>query len=238
MSLTSAFKDYYLFYGIKDEGPYVEIQLDKILSNSSEDLLLLDKLLCSNESKKDFTKCKVLIDEISNGLSNRGLLIEELQQIKNNIHFDIDGISNGIIWFQQAQELSATHNESDIEKIAKDIKINSAIVKGSKIQGSLILQLYIALVYMREGPISQILKIGSDNRCKTMNLYKKLLNCDYIRHIRNSLSHGSFKINIAGVNFKDEEYEIVATPGFLDSICIWIFVLYYNCILFIQNELS
>ena len=90
---------------------------------------------------------------------------------------------------------------------------------------------------MREGPIYEILKIGSKNyQCKIMNKCYKLFNSDYIRHIRNALSHGTFSINIAGIYFKDEKYEIVSTPGFLDKIIIWIFILYYQCVLFIQKE--
>ena len=91
---------------------------------------------------------------------------------------------------------------------------------------------------MRSGPVYDILRIGSKNKCKTMNVSYRLFNSDYIRHIRNSLSHGTFKANIAGVYFNDNSYEIVATTGFLDKICIWFFVLYYQCVLFAKKEID
>ncbi len=238
-NIIKTLKKYYDRFGIEDEGPSDDIYLYdfiQINKNIKSDLAILKNILENVTIEKHFKVCQYLIEDLANKLSERAIFIEELERIEDKIDFDIDGISNGIIWFQQAQMTNPQH-----PKGFKDIKIGGIdpfINNMLKIQGSLILQLYIALVYMRSGPVYEILKIGSKNKCQTMNISYKLLNSDYIRHIRNSLSHGTFRMNVAGVYFKDNNYEIVSTPGFLDKICMWIFVLYYQCILFIGNELD
>lgn len=240
MNLKDTLREYYSFYGNTDEGLINDtIAIDSITINDelAAELSLLSKLLNNNKSKKDFNYCKCKLEEIATKLSANPCLIEELKLIKNDIELDINGISNGVIWFQQAQE-TCLPNNNNMQDITKLVNLDINIINSLRMQGSLILQLYIALVYMRCGPVSKILQIGSTKKCQTMDLYKKILYSDYVRHIRNALSHGSFKINIAGVYFNDEGYEIVATQKFLNQICMWLFVLYYQCILFAQRELN
>jgi len=238
MDFTNTLKDFYTFYGIKDEGPSPDVNLKDIIPIDDtvlSDISILNNLLNNDTNKRHFTICSNLLEDLANRLSIKAHLIEELEQIKDKIDLDIEGISNGIIWFQQAQETDPRNNKNDIIQGTELANIDPVVIKGLKIQGSLILRLYIAIVYMRSGPVYEILKIGSNKGCQAMNTCYKLLNSDYIRHIRNSLSHGTFKINIAGVCFKDKEYKIVSTPGFLDKICIWLFVIYYQCLLFAKK---
>jgi hypothetical protein len=237
LDFTRTLKEYYNSYGVKDEGPSDYINLNDIVSINNDilsDLSILNLILKDNVNKKHFDICNNLIENLANKLSDKALFIEELEQIKDKIDLNIEGISNGIIWFQQVQKTDPRHNENI--KITQMDGIDTNIINSLKTQGSLILQLYIALVYMRGGPVYEIIRIGSKNRCKIMNICYKLFNSDYIRHIRNSLSHGTFKTNIAGVYFKDNNYEMVSTPGFLDKLNIWLFVIYYQCLLFIENE--
>ncbi len=219
---------------MQDEGPSNDILL--INEDIESDLSVLNKIIKDNINKLHFTNCQNLIEDLANKLSDKALFIEELEQIKDKINLDVEGISNGIIWFQQAQETDPRHVQND--KIVGIDGIDPVVINKLKIQGSLIFRLYIALVYMRGGPVYEILRIGSNNKCKIMNICYKLFNSDYIRHIRNSLSHGTFRTNIAGVYFKDNDYEIVSTPGFLDKMCIWLFVLYYQCVLFAKKEID
>lgn len=235
-NFVKTLKEYYQCFGVKDEGPSDDISIYdfiQINKNIKSDISILGNILKDITIEKHFKVCQNLIEDLANKLSKKAIFIEELEFIKDKIDFDIDMISDGIIWFQQAQMTNPQHSKG-IKTDGTEPFINNML----KVQGSLILQLYIALVYMRSGPIYEILKIGSKNKCQTMNISYKLLNSDYIRHIRNSLSHGTFKMNVAGVYFKDNNYEIVATPGFLDKICVWIFILYYQCILFSGNELD
>lgn len=241
MDLINTLKDFYSTYGVENEGPSPDTTANDMavdIKAISSELFLLNQFIQNVTLKRDFNVCKKAIDELANKLSDKAQFIEELNQIRDKINLDVEGISNGIIWFRQAQETDPRFNNNSTVKESEITGIPPSIIGGIKTQGSLILQLYIALVYMRSGPVSEILKVGSTNKCQAMNCYKKLINSDYIRHIRNSLSHGTFKINIAGVYFKDEEYEMVSTPGFLDKICIWLFVIYYQCILFAGKELN
>lgn len=242
-NVIDTLKIFYSIYGEKDEGPSNDLNLDfnlPINDSIYSDLLVLNNIIQDEKNRKHFLNCNKLLNELSNKLSIEALLIEELKCIKDKINFDVEGISNGIIWFQQAQATDPRYSKNLIVENQHEIdKIDPLIINGLKIQGSLILKLYISLVYMREGPVYEILKIGSRNKCKVINIYYKLFNSDYIRHIRNSLSHGTFKINIAGVHFIDENaFETVATQGFLDKICIWLFMIYYQCILFCEKEIK
>lgn len=239
IDLINILREYFTYFGVEDEGPSDEISVFDILpinENIESDLSILNKILRDDVTKKQFTICNNLIDDLANKLSEKAFFIEELKQIKDKINFDIEGTSNGIVWFQQALETDPRKT-----KLLKEIEIDGVdplLINTLKIQGSLILRLYISLVYMRSGPVYEILRVGSKNKCKIMNTSYKLFNSDYIRHLRNSLSHGTFRTNIAGVYFKDNNYEIVSTPGFLDKLCMWIFVLYYQCVLFIESDID
>ena len=89
---------------------------------------------------------------------------------------------------------------------------------------------------MKSGAIEKILSAGNQAKKPTLILCRQLLNCDYVRHLRNSLSHASFRSTIAGINFKDNNFECVATPGFLDWLCSWVFIIHYNCICVIAKK--
>ncbi|MGB7583512.1 MAG: hypothetical protein WBM11_01610 [Terriglobales bacterium] len=90
------------------------------------------------------------------------------------------------------------------------------------VHGSLVLRLYIALVYMREGTLNDLIAASARAGGPCSGRVRKLLNSDYVRRIRNALSHGSFYACIAGIVFRDDGKVIVATPGFLGWLSTWL----------------
>lgn len=195
------------------------------------DLAILQKLLKDDKAKREFKRCDELINNIANELKDEPKLMRELGQIKDKIKIDIDTISNGIMWYQQTMEMNPRYNNNVI--VPNIPGVEKTFIVGNKTQGALTIQLYISLVYMRNTHVQEILRIGKKNRCKVIAIYHKLMNSDYFRKIRNSLAHGTFKINIAGIYFydKDEKYKIVAVLEFLEKINIWMFAFYYMCLL-------
>ena len=82
---------------------------------------------------------------------------------------------------------------------------------------------------MREGAIGDIITAGSAERLPILGLCRKLINCDYVRHIRNALSHADFSPCMAGIVFRDNDCLYIASPGFHDWLCIWLFIIHHNC---------
>ena len=93
------------------------------------------------------------------------------------------------------------------------------------VQGSLVLRLYIALVYMREGVLAELIAASARAGGPCSNQVKKLLSLDFVRRVRNALSHGTFSPCLAGLVFRDERGAIVATPGFLSWLCTWLMLI-------------
>jgi plasmid replication initiation protein len=199
-----------------------------------------NKRILDNNQTKEFTHCNDLIEQIANKLSKEALFMKELEIIEKQVDFDIENISNGLTWFRQAQETDPFCPNSNNNAIPQINGIDPSYIKAERMKASLILQLYVTLVYMRKGCVYKILKEGSKNKdCKIMQLCYKFLESDYVRHIRNSLAHGTFEMNIAGIYFENKKgkgYEIVATQGFLNKINIWIFSFYYQCLLFFNKK--
>ena len=78
---------------------------------------------------------------------------------------------------------------------------------------------------MKEGALNDVVNRASraENPCSTR--IKKLLNSNYVRYIRNALSHGTFSSCVAGIAFRDEKIVVVATPKFLEWLCVWLMLI-------------
>lgn len=190
--------------------------------------------ICDNPIDKKFCKCRELLEKIADLLSDSTLLLKELEEISDHIESEIINLSNGIFWYTLATGLEP--NKKNDQDLKLPDKIPYFFRKQLQVQGALIFRLYIALVYMKSGAIEKILSAGFQAKKPTLILCRQLLNCDYVRHLRNSLSHANFRSTIAGINFKDNNFECVATPGFLDWLCVWVFLIHYNCICVIEKK--
>jgi len=86
------------------------------------------------------------------------------------------------------------------------------------IAGSLVLRLYVALVYMREGVLNDLVNQGARSRRPCCVVVRSLLNCESVRRLRNALAHGTFSSCVAGLAFRDSRGRVPATPGFLSLL--------------------
>jgi hypothetical protein len=71
--------------------------------------------------------------------------------------------------------------------------------------GSLVLKLYITLVFIREGDLAKLIAEAARARKPVSGRLQKLLRSDFVRYIRNSLAQGTFENAIVGIRFSDGE---------------------------------
>jgi hypothetical protein len=130
-----------------------------------------------------------------------------------------------VFWFALAGNLDAREGGLPATTLDEAIDLPLPLKVQMSVHGSLVLRLYVALVYMREGILADLISESSRAGGQCSARVRKLLNSDYVRRIRNALSHGSFLPCVAGIVFRDDHGPIVATPGFLNWLCTWLMVI-------------
>lgn len=217
---------FYQRFGMPDEGPPAGLNVTSLMADGEvpeTDLCPLRDAVKDTRLQRQFDECRRKVEELANVLSTEQLLREI--SILPSISADrFHQLANGVFWFSLAASLD-TRDASGFSTLPSGLQ-SLSLPTSMKIQltvaGSLVLRLYVALVYMREGTLTEIVDNGALLHQPCCVKVKKLLNSDYLRRIRNALSHGSFSQSIAGIVFEDEDGAIPATPGFLNWLCVWI----------------
>jgi hypothetical protein len=222
---------FYGTYGRPEEGPPDGLNVAELLPTSEaihQDSELIRLFLTDKTVERDFLRCREILEQIATALADPTSFSQELQNLNLQSKVDMEHLTNGIFWFTLASQLhpNAVTKPDDLSLPAQ---IPEPFRRSLQIQGALVFKLYIGLVYIREGTLHDILAAGSAARMPTLTLCNKLLNCDYVRHLRNALSHADFSPCMAGIIFRDNGYLCIASPGFLDWLCIWLLILYHSC---------
>jgi hypothetical protein len=221
-------RQFYGTYGVANEGPPIEFDatiFPSRMSVSRQDLEDLRVVLQDQALRREFSVCRDILDDLANRLTTTELL-REISEIPRTHEDSFDDAVNGIFWFSLAASLDKRRDGLPITPLKNDIDLPIPLKVRMTMVGSLVLRLYVALVYMREGPLSEIINRGAKAGKPCCGRVRKLLNGDYVRRIRNSLSHGSFSMSIAGITFREDEGRImVATPGFLNWLCTWLMLI-------------
>jgi hypothetical protein len=230
-ALGDLLRRFYRTYGIPDEGPPDGLNLSELIPQTDSiqrDSDLLKLFLSNNTVQGDFERCRDILEQIATALADSTAFLQELQSLNMQAAIEMDRLTNGIFWFTLASQLYPNAKTKSAD-LSLPVQIPKPFRRSLQIQGALVLKLYIGLVYMREGVLGDILAAGSAARMPIIGLCRKLLNCDYVRHIRNALSHADFSPCMAGIVFRDRGYLCIASPGFLDRLCIWLFTLHHSC---------
>ena len=220
-------RQFYAAYGVRDEGPSQEFDLAVLppeLSIPGGDLTILQDALNDATVRKQFGICREILEDLATRLTSEELLRElsELPATREEAH---DDLANGIFWFSLAASLDQRRDGVPTTPFDEHFELPLSFKIRVTIAGSLVLRLYLALVYMREGPLSNLIERGAKAGMPCCGRVRKLLNADYVRRLRNSLSHGSFSMCVAGVAFRDDSGVIVATPEFLGRLCTWLMLI-------------
>jgi hypothetical protein len=218
-------RNFYAFYGAPGERPSSDDNVSQLVGNalgSQHDLVLLERALKDDCSRKDFLTCRTIVEELANRLTDDEFL-REISGVPSTSNAEFERLLNGVLWFSLAASLDKRVGgmpklppEFEALNLHFSLKVRMAVV------GSLVRRLYVALVYMREGTLNNLIMRGAKAHKPCCAQVQKLLNSDYVRRLRNALSHGCFSTSIAGLTLHDDHGVLVGTPRFLNGLCTWL----------------
>lgn len=230
--IGNALRKYYSTFGVENERPPNGLNVSELFHNVNfdADLQLIERLVNDSAIIRKHEECNDLLEKIANSLTGVDFMNEINDSISEFSDSEREHLTNGVFWHYLASALDPKMEKQlnyEIPFPGNLPVVNSQLLK---LQGSLLFRLYISLVYMKEGPLLRILKETSKNRKPISQLALKLIRCDYVRHIRNAISHSTFETTSFGILFKDEDkFEVVATPEFLNKLATWVFLINYQC---------
>lgn len=223
------FREFYATFGRPNEGPSPEDNVTELMYYTGVDgkeLDILRSALRDTSLRRQFLECQEILEDLATRLGTQEL-INDLSGIIRTER-DVEELSNGVLWLTLAVDLGKRNDHQDNESESVGIDNLYLIKRMQTVQGSLVFQLYIALVYMREGVLTSLIAQGIRNGSHICTKIRKLLNTDYVRRIRNALSHGTFSPCAAGLVFRDVKGTIVGTPGFLGWLCMWLMLIQFQ----------
>jgi hypothetical protein len=236
--LGDLLRQFYQTYGRQEEGPPAGLNLSVIIPQTDSiqrESDMIKQLLSNSTVQRDFERCRDILEHIATSLSETHALLQELKNLNLKAEGDVEHFTNGIFLFTLASQLHP-NAETKSEDLSLPEQIPEPFRRSLQVQGALVFKLYIGLVYMRGGILNGILSESAAMRMPNLGLFRKLLNCDYVRHIRNALSHADFSPCMVGISFRDNGYMCIASPGFLDWLCIWLFTLYHSCVCVLEKD--
>jgi len=238
--IGNALRKFYGIFGMKNEGPPPNLNVAELFPNLNyeDDINLIERICNNSEAIRKHKECVDLIEFVANSLSGSKFIDEISDTIVTCSKSEKDHLSNGIFWHYLASVLDPKISKELELKVPFPIELPPVNQHLLKTQGSLTFRLYITLVYMKEGPLVNLLDQAAKNKKPISYKVKKLLQCDYVRHIRNALSHSTFESTPFGIYFNDyNKFETVASPEFLDSLTTWIMLINLHCSVVIDREM-
>lgn len=231
-TIGDSLRKYYKIFGMENEGPPENLNISELVPQvlGKTDIDLIERICNNPESLRKHKECKELIEKGANLIGDSNFMNEIDNSIIEYTDSESEHLTNGIFWHYLASILDPKLKN----EIGFEIPIPGELPEMKKellkVQGSLIFRLYIALVYMKEGPLNKMINQTATKRKPISQICKKLLNCDYVRHLRNALSHSTFESTGFGIYFKDsDKFETVGSPEFLNSLTTWIMLLNLQC---------
>ena len=220
-------RHFYATYGIAGEGPPDGFDADKLHAEflPREDDLKVQRTAIEDKALgRQFRIYREIVEDLASRLTTEELL-RELSTLPRSQDEEFDELASGVFWFSLAASLDARHDGAPVTAFDRQVDLPLPMKVRLTVQGSLVLRLYMAFVYMREGRLNDLITAGANARLPCCGRVRKFLNCDYVRRIRNALGHGTFSSTIAGMAFRDESGAIVVTPGFLNQISTWLMMI-------------
>ena len=215
---------FYATYGMPDEGPPPEANVTQMMGADSirpDDTAVLNGALNDPAQLRQFARCRDVLNELTSAMTGDTLL-RELSSVTTRSEGEFDSMLSGVLWFSLAASLDQRKAGLPVTPFDEQFHIPLALKVRTTVEGSLVMRLYLALVYMREGVLSTRIAHGARSGLPCCGRVSKLLNSEYVRRIRNALSHGTFSSCAAGIAFSDDNGTIVATPGFMAWMCHWL----------------
>lgn len=218
-------REFYEVYGRPDEGPPPSLNVSQLMSTPIDlaELNVLREALADGKLRRQFESCQRILEDLATRLTGEELL-RDLSGISLS-NRDFEELYSRVLWFSLAATLDKRDGNLPTTPFDGQVTLPLPVKIQMTVQGSLVMQLYIALVCMREGILSKIISQGARNGSCCCKQIIRLLNSDYMRRIRNALSHGTFSSCVAGLVFRDNNGAVVATPGFLNWLSTWLMLI-------------
>lgn len=236
--LGNILRKFYKKYGVDNEGPPDGINLSHLAPDldMDKDLDLIMSITNNQSTWENFNYCKPQIEVVAKLLEDSTNFLNEIDNTTQIYPDDSEFMKlvNGNFWYYLGSGV-----EQLPENMIKVFPFNILQKQLLLVQGSLVFRLYISLVYMKESPVLNILEEASRRNMPISEECNKLLRCDYLRHLRNSLAHASFMPTIAGIYFEDRNgFKTISTPGFLNLLLSWILVINTCCLTVISKHIN
>jgi hypothetical protein len=219
-------REFYGMFGMPDEGPPPDFNVTKTFGDHipPSELAILQQALSDDVARRQLRECRALLDDLATRLTSEELL-RELCGIPLPVGRGLEDLSSGVFWFALAGTLDQREFGLPVTPFDGKLDLPLPLKVQMAIQGSLVLRLYVALVYIREGILADLISTSARSGGPCSGRVRKLLNSDFVRRVRNALSHGSFSPCVAGLIFRDDDGAVVATPGFLNWLCGWLMLI-------------
>jgi hypothetical protein len=214
--------EFYRVFGVPGEGPPDDLDLAALESMflvEEGDQLDLQRSLGDDRLRRIHRECREALDSLLTAMSGNALLVE-LSAGPRLTNVQFDRLTAGPLWYSLVSSL----DKRDPGGLPAPPPPFSGLELPFKARfqmtvfGSLVLKLYTSLVFIREGDLAKLTAEAARERKPVSGRLQKLLRSDFVRHIRNSLAHGTFEQVIVGIRFSDGDTIITATPGFLDHL--------------------
>lgn len=214
--------EFYKVFGMPGEGPQDDLNLapfDSMLPVEEHERHSVQSSLADRGLRRMHRECREMVDSLMTAMAGDALL-RELSEGSCLTNAQFDRLTAGSLWHSVMGSL----DERDAAGLPispppfSELEIPLKVRFQMTVFGSLVLRLYIALVFIREGDLATLAAEAARARKPVSGSLQKLLRSDFVRHIRNSLAHGTFEQVIVGIRFADETTIIIATPGFLNHL--------------------
>lgn len=219
-------RQFYATFGMPGEGPPPDFNVTEAFRDQMQeaDLAVLKTALGDSASLRQIQECRSLLDDLATRLTSEELL-HELCGVPVPPGRNVEELSSGVFWFGLAASLDKREGGLPVTPLDAKLELSLPLKVQMTVQGSLVLRLYVALVYMREGILADLIATSARAGGQCSGKVRKLLNSHFVRRVRNALSHGSFTPCVAGIVFRDEDGVLVGTPGFLNWLCTWLMLI-------------
>jgi len=219
-------REFYGVFGMPEEGPPPGFDVTAMVGAGvpQAELDVLHAALRDDVGRRQLRDCRATLEDLATRLTGEELL-QELSGIALPPGHGFEQLSSGVFWFALVASLDSRERGLPVTPLDDKIDLPLSVKVQMVVHGSLVLRLYVALVYMREGVLADLISKSSRAGGQCSARVKKFLNSDYVRRIRNALSHGSFSTCVAGIVFRDDHGAFVATPGFLNWLCTWLMLI-------------
>lgn len=215
-------REFYKVFGMPGEGPPDDLDLavfESVFPVEEGDRYDLQRSLGDDGLRRIHRECSETVESLLTAMSGDALLVE-LSEGARLTSGQFDRLTAGSLWYSLVSSLDK-RDPGGLPALAppfSGLEMPFRARFQMTVFGSLVLKLYVTLVFIREGDLAKLTAEAARARKPVSGRLQKLLRSDYVRYIRNSLAHGTFEQVIVGIRFSDGDKIVTATPGFLDHL--------------------